>query len=56
MDNNKKKTSTVAGLLFVGCIIVGLALGLLFRNTAVGVLLGIGTGFVAMGLTWAFLK
>jgi len=56
MENKKKQTSTVAGLLFVGCIIIGLALGLLLQHVAFGTLIGIGAGFVAMGLTYAFLK
>lgn len=56
MDNKSKNTSTVAGVLFVGFIMIGLALGLLFHQVAVGILLGIGVGFVAMGITWAVLK
>lgn len=44
-----------AGLMFVGCILIGGALGYLFLETNhwVGWLLGVGFGFLAMGIVHA---
>lgn len=38
----------MAGLVFVGFLIIGLGFGLLFNKTAVGVLIGLGLGFLGM--------
>jgi hypothetical protein len=52
MSDEKQKSSRsgVSGLVFVGCILIGLALGMVFGNVAVGVLGGLGAGFIAMGI------
>lgn len=50
MENDKKNKSKIGGIVFVGCLFIGLALGMYFHNTGVGVLLGLGVGFLAMGL------
>lgn len=36
--------------VFVGCIILGLGIGMLFDHTGVGVMIGLGVGFIAMAL------
>jgi len=56
MENDLKNRSTIGGVVFVGCIIIGLALGLLYHNVVIGILLGVGGGFVAMGITWAIIR
>jgi len=53
MDKKKNNSSTIGGVVFVGFLFIGLALGMLYNNTAVGILLGLGVGFVAMGIIWA---
>ena len=53
MDKKKNNSSTIGGVVFVGFMFIGLALGMLYNNTAVGILLGLGVGFVAMGIVWA---
>jgi len=44
------KRTGISGLVFVGCLMLGLAAGILTGNTAVGVLAGLGAGFIAMGI------
>jgi hypothetical protein len=35
---------------------IGLGLGILYNKTAVGILLGMGIGFIAMGGVWALFR
>lgn len=53
MEKKKNNSSTIGGVVFVGFMFIGLAIGMLYNNTAVGILLGLGVGFVAMGIVWA---
>jgi hypothetical protein len=46
MDEINKKDN-VAGLIFVGCILIGVAIGLWMGRVAIGALLGVGFGFLA---------
>ena len=46
-DRDRKGAS---GLVFVGCLLLGLAIGLLTGNVAVGLLGGLGVGFIAMAI------
>ena len=39
-----------AGIAFVGFTLLGIAIGMLIDQTAVGVLAGLGLGFLAMAL------
>ena len=51
MSSEKQATSRkgASGVVFVGCLMLGLAVGLLIENVAVGLLGGLGVGFIAMG-------
>jgi hypothetical protein len=51
-DNEKMPAakSGTSGLIFVGCLMLGLAYGLLTGNTAVGLIAGLGVGFLGMAL------
>lgn len=55
MSNNIQESSRkgASGLVFVGCLILGLALGLLAGNVAIGFLVGLGVGFIGMAITRA---
>ena len=52
----KSKSDTVGGLVFVGPLMIGIGLGIYYGNTAVGVLVGLGVGFILLGLVKAFVK
>ena len=55
MSSEKKERSRsgTSGLVFVGCLILGLALGILAGNVAVGLLVGLGVGFIGMAIVRA---
>lgn len=46
----KKKKQDIPGLAFVGCLFIGIALGIAYGNPAVGVLGGLGAGFIVMAI------
>lgn len=41
----------ISGLVFVGCLLIGLAIGLITGYVAGALLAGLGVGFLAMALT-----
>ena len=53
---NKSISDTVGGLVFVGPLMIGIGLGIYYNITAVGVLVGLGVGFILFGLVKAFMK
>ncbi len=53
---DKSKADTVGGLVFVGPLMIGIGLGIFYGITAVGVLVGLGVGFIFFGLVKAFMK
>jgi len=52
----KSKSDTVGELVFVGPLMIGIGLGIYFSQPAVGVLVGLGVGFIFFGLVKAFMK
>ena len=48
------KRKGMSGLVFVGCLMIGLAAGFVIGNFAVSILGGLGIGFVAMGIAMGF--
>jgi hypothetical protein len=49
-NENTRKKYTAGGLLFVGCMFVGMGLGFFFGHLLTGLLTGMGAGFVAFGI------
>ena len=44
-----KKTGT-SGLVFVGCLMIGFAIGFITGNVPAGLFGGLGVGFIAMAI------
>ena len=40
----------IAGVIFVGCLMLGFAAGFLIDNIPAGLFAGLGVGFIAMGI------
>ena len=53
-DNNdsKKTAQKVGGLLFVGCMFLGMAAGWYFSKLNIGLFGGMGLGFIMMAVTY----
>ncbi len=50
-DNDKEgKKAGLAGLVFVGCLIIGLGVGIGFNLMPEALIIGLGVGFIAMGI------
>ena len=55
-NKSKSKSDTVGGFVFVGPLMIGIGLGIYFNQTAVGLLVGLGFGFILFGLVKALMK
>lgn len=50
VERQQRSRGGASGLVFVGCLLIALALGLLLGNMATYLLAGLGVGFIAMAL------
>jgi hypothetical protein len=52
MSNEEQAPSRsgISGLVFVGCLLVALAIGIATAELAVALLAGLGVGFIGMGV------
>ena len=55
-SDDKSRSDTVGGLVFVGPLMIGIGLGIYYNITAVGALVGLGVGFILFGLVKAFMR
>jgi len=44
------KKREVGGLVFVGCIVIGMGVSFALNNMPVGLFIGLGAGFIAMAI------
>ncbi len=45
--NDKKEKDKVTGVLFVGCMFIGMGIGILTKHMPAGLFIGMGVGFLA---------
>ncbi|MCF8369771.1 MAG: hypothetical protein K9G76_12095 [Bacteroidales bacterium] len=50
MEEQTKNNYKNSGFIFSGCMFIGLGIGFYLGNVAMGVLFGMGVGFLAMGI------
>lgn len=53
-EKQEKSKSGISGLVFVGCLLIGLAIGILTNNVAPALIGALGIGFIAMAITRYF--
>ena len=53
VETKKSKSGGASGVIFVGCLILGLAVGFFIRNIVFGLFGGLGVGMIAMGIARA---
>ena len=46
----KKERKGISGLVFVGCLMLGFAIGFIVDNIVAGLFGGLGVGFIAMAI------
>ena len=56
MDQKVKNASAIGGVIFTGCMFIGMGAGMYYHHLVEGMFIGMGTGFVAMGILWAILR
>ncbi|MCB0201737.1 MAG: hypothetical protein H6649_00220 [Caldilineae bacterium] len=49
-ETKKTRTSGASGLVFVGCLLIGLAVGILTGQVAAALLIALGVGFIGMAI------
>jgi uncharacterized membrane protein len=49
-QNNNKKWNSVGNGIFIGCMFVGLGIGMYYEKTSIGALVGMGIGFIASSI------
>ena len=49
-ENQEHERGGVSGLVFVGCLMLGLAIGFLIGNIPAGLFGGMGVGFIGMAI------
>ena len=49
-EKQEPKKNGISGLVFVGCLMIGFAIGFLTGNIPAGLFGGLGVGFLAMAI------
>lgn len=56
MAKKAVKESKVSGLIFLAGLFIGIGVGMLYGQVAVGTLIGLGVGFLGAAFTYAAVK
>lgn len=54
MEKISEKARVIGGTVFVGCMFLGMGLGWLNWNIPIGIMIGMGVGFLSMAAVFAF--
>lgn len=46
MENQNKDVNKISGAIFVGCLFIGMAVGMALDKTGIGIMGGMGVGFL----------
>jgi len=51
--SSENENWSLSGIAFAGCFFIGMGLGILFKHTWAGIMIGLGVGFIVMAvLRW----
>ena len=54
MESQKNKNwDKISGAVFVGCMFLGIGIGMIYDNVSIGTLIGMGVGFIASAIVKA---
>jgi uncharacterized membrane protein len=49
-NNNKNYANKTAGAIFIGCMFIGMGVGMAMHNTGIGLFIGMGVGFLGSAM------
>ena len=56
MAKKENKFDKASGVIFVGCMFIGMGVGFLLNHLVVGLFVGMGVGFLGMGIVYLVSK
>ena len=56
MEEKIKSGSSIGGVVFIGCMFVGIGFGFIYNAVHIGAVIGMGVGFISMGAVWAYYR
>jgi putative effector of murein hydrolase LrgA (UPF0299 family) len=56
MENKKINAQSIGGLIFAGCMFIGMGIGFYLNHLLPGIFIGMGVGFIGMGIAWGVFR
>lgn len=53
MEIQNKNNNKIAGAIFIGCMFIGMGIGMYFGKITIGIMVGMGIGFIASAIARA---